>query len=293
VVYRPPSHLGLPGDGGLPPRLDALPVGVHEVPDQALEPRLEDDARQGQEGELAVVPAGYAADVEVRVGVGPAQLELLAPRGRARPEAVHGEARVLPVAQHPHLVPVAVAELPADGDDLRPAAEVVPQPEGALDELDLEEVDGAAVVGIEQQPVALLGLELELEAAVEGGVPLGEARVARGRAVEEQAARPLPGPEGQEGRRGEEDRPHVPGPRGRPAHPRGLRGEPPTTPLPPPSRDRRGLPNLAIAAARIDARRVAAIAPHNPAQRAQPAGVAALPRWVMSRWGGRRPRARL
>lgn len=200
------SHLELAALDLLAPRQLALPVGVHEVPDEALEARLEDDARQGQQGELAVVPAGHAADVDVRVAGQLAELELLAPGARAGGQPVDEEARVLVAPEDLELVPAAVAEVPAERQQLRPAAQVVAQPQRPLGELELEEVVGAAVVGVEQEPAGLLGPELELEPGLGAGVPAGEARVAGRGAVEPEApGGPRQRQDRQERRPGQED----------------------------------------------------------------------------------------
>lgn len=156
------AYLGVATLHLLPPGHGALPVGVHEIPNKSIESGLEYHAGQRQQRELAVVPAGHTAHVDVRVPGELAELELLAARRRDRADTVHGQGGVLVASCYLHLVPVAVAEVVADRDDLGAAAQVVPEPERALDQLDLEEVVGAAVVRVEQQPVTLLGLEFEL-----------------------------------------------------------------------------------------------------------------------------------
>ena len=170
-------YLGVPALHLLPPGHRVLPVGVHQVPDEPVEPRLEDHARQRQQRQLAVVPARHTAHVNVGVAWQFTKLELLATRRGYRADAVHRQRGVLVAPGDLHLVPVAVAEVVANGDDLRTAAEVVSQSERALDQLHLEEVVRAAVVGVEQQTVALLGLELELQRAVQASVPFSELRV--------------------------------------------------------------------------------------------------------------------
>lgn len=133
----------------LPPGHSVLPVGIHEIPNKSIEPWLEYHAGQRQQRQLAVVPARHTADIDVRVPGELAELELLAARRRDRADTVHGQGGILVTPGDLHLVPVAVAEVVADRDDLRPAAEIVPQSESALDQLDLEEVVGAAVVRVE------------------------------------------------------------------------------------------------------------------------------------------------
>lgn len=75
---------------------------------------------------------------------------------------------------HVHFVPVAIVEVATHRDDLRASAQVEAKTQGALHQLDLEEVVGAAVVGVEQQAVGLLGLELELEAAIGASSPFSK-----------------------------------------------------------------------------------------------------------------------
>lgn len=133
----------------LPPGHGVLPVGIHEIPNKSIESWLEYHARQRQQRQLAVVPARHTAHIDIRVPGELAELELLAARRRDRADTVHGQSGILVAPGDLHLVPVAVAEVVADRDDLRPAAEVVPQSESALDQFDLEEVVGAAVVRVE------------------------------------------------------------------------------------------------------------------------------------------------
>ena len=177
-------YLGVPALHLLPPRHRVLAIGVHQIPDQPVEPRLEDDARQREQRELAVVPAGHTAHVDVGIAGQLAELELLSTGRGDRAHTVHGQRGVLRASGDLHLVPVAVPEIVADRDDLGTAAQVVPQPERALDELRLEEVVRAPVVRVQKKAVPLLGLELELQRAVQPRVPFPELGVTRGRALE-------------------------------------------------------------------------------------------------------------
>lgn len=54
---------------------------------------------------------------------------------------------------------MTIVDVSTDGDYLCATAEVVSQPERALDELQLEEVVGAAVVRVQHQAVGLLRLK--------------------------------------------------------------------------------------------------------------------------------------
>jgi len=182
------THLGVPALHLLSPGHDALAVRINEIPNKSIESGLEYDAGQRQQRELAVVPAGHTADVHVRVAGEFAKLELLAAGRGDGADAVHGQSGILVASGDLHLVPVAVTQVVADRDDLRATAEVVPEPERALDQLYLEEVVGAAVVRVQQQPVTLLGLELEFQAAVQTGVPLAELRVAGRGALQHEGA---------------------------------------------------------------------------------------------------------
>ena len=129
---------------------------------------------------------GHAADENVRVGREPSKLEVAAAGRPHLRHPVDREYRAVLVPLHLHLVPVAVVEVPAHCDDLGAAAQVVPEPQRALDQLDLEEVVRAPVVRVEQQAVRLLGLELELEAAVRAAAPLAELGVGLRGAVQQE-----------------------------------------------------------------------------------------------------------
>ena len=155
-------YLSVPALHLLPPGHHVLPVGVHEIPDESVEPRLENHTGQRQQRQFAVVPAGHAAHVNVRIASQFAELELLAAGRGDRANSVHGQRGVFVAPGDLHLVPVTVAQVVADGDDLCTASEIVSQPERALHKFHLEEVVSAAVIGVQQQTVALFGLELEL-----------------------------------------------------------------------------------------------------------------------------------
>lgn len=68
----------------------------------------------------------------------------------------------------------SVTEAFADREDLGPASEVEPEPDAAFDQLELEEVVIAAVVGVKQDAVRVVGQELELDGRVRPRVPLPE-----------------------------------------------------------------------------------------------------------------------
>lgn len=85
---------------------------------------------------------------------------------------------------HLNLVPVAIVQLSAHGDDIRAATQIVPQTYGTLDQLDLEEIKRSAVVRVQNQAVRLFRLELELERSVQAGVPFAELRKRRLRTVQ-------------------------------------------------------------------------------------------------------------
>lgn len=172
----------------LSPRHVALLVRVNEISNHAVEPRLKNNARQRQQREFAVVPAGHAANVNVRVARQFAKLKLLAARHRGGAHPVHRQRGVLVAPSDLHLVPSPVAEVSANGDDLRTAAQVVPQTQRRLHQFYLEEVVCAAVVRVQEQTVALLRLELELQGAVQRHVPSSKLREAARRAVQHEAA---------------------------------------------------------------------------------------------------------
>lgn len=73
-------------------------------------------------------------------------------------------------------MPQSVVQIPADRYDVRTAAQIVPQPNRSLHQLNLEEVKRATVVRVHQQPVRLLRLELKLHAAVQTAEPFPELR---------------------------------------------------------------------------------------------------------------------
>lgn len=106
----------------LPPGGTSFSIGINQVPDSSHEPRLENDAGQRQQGQLGVVPGGHTAHEHVRVGGEPTEVELLTPGGPHLRHPVHREDGAILVPLHVHLVPVAVVEVPADGDDLRTAS---------------------------------------------------------------------------------------------------------------------------------------------------------------------------
>jgi len=147
MVFSP--YLGVPTLHLLPPGNSILPVGIHEIPDKSIESWLEYYARQRQQRQLAIVPARHTAHVDIRVPGELAKLELLAARHRDRADTVHGQGGVFVAPSDLHLMPVAVAEVVTDRDDLRPATEIVSQSESALDQFDLEEVVSATVVRVE------------------------------------------------------------------------------------------------------------------------------------------------
>lgn len=69
---------------------------------------------------------------------------------------------------------MTVVEVSSNSDDLGAAPQIVPEPERPLDQLQLKEVVSAAVVRIQEQSVGLVSLELQLQTAVGGRVPLPE-----------------------------------------------------------------------------------------------------------------------
>ena len=73
-----------------------------------------------------------------------------------------------------HPVPGAPVQLPPQGYGLGSAAEVEPAAETPRHELQLQEVVVTSVVEIEQETVRLQGPELQLQAGVGAGEPLGE-----------------------------------------------------------------------------------------------------------------------
>jgi len=162
----------------------AVLTGVDKVADAATEARLENDAGQGEQRQPGVVPAGHAADEDVRVGGQSSKVELLAARSFALRHLVDGERGAFVAAPHVHLVPVAVVQVAPHRQHLGAAAQVVPESQRALHQLDLEEVVGAAVVRVQKKPVRQLRLELELQRAVQTGVPLVELRERRLRALQ-------------------------------------------------------------------------------------------------------------
>lgn len=105
-------------------------------------------------------------------------------------------------------MPMTIIEIPSHSDNLSTAPEVVPQPQRSLDQLQLEEVIRPPIVGIQHQPVGLVGLELQLEAAIGGCVPLPELRVRVLAAVEHEGAAAA-----RQQRDGHEPAPHVGGSR--------------------------------------------------------------------------------
>lgn len=66
----------------------------------------------------------------------------------------------------------SIAEALADREDLCSASEVEPEPDAAVHQLQLEEVVVAAVVGVKQDAVRIVGQELELDGRVRPRVPL-------------------------------------------------------------------------------------------------------------------------
>lgn len=179
------AYLGIPTLHLLSPGHGILPVGVHEIPNKSIESRLEYYAGQRQQCELAVVPARHTAHVDIRVPGELAELELLAARRGYRADTVHSQGSIFVAPGDLHFVPMTVAEIVADRDNLCAAAEVVPQPERALDQLHLEEVISAAVVCVKQQPVTLLGLEFKFQGAVQAGVPFAKLCIAGRRALQQ------------------------------------------------------------------------------------------------------------
>jgi len=201
------THLRVPALHLLSLGHSALTIRVNEIPNKSIESGFEYDAGQRQECELAVVPAGHTANVDVRVAGKFAELELLAARRGDRADTIHSQGGVFVASGDLHFVPVAIAQVMTDRDDLRAAAEVVPEPERALDQLHLEEIIGAAVIRVQQQPVTLLGLELEFQGAIQTGVPFAELCVAGRRALQHEGTCHLAGEQGrQEERRQRRER---------------------------------------------------------------------------------------
>lgn len=158
----------------LSPRRPPFSIRVDEIPYRTGKPRLEKDTGQREQRQLLVIPLRHSADKHVGVRRKTSEIELLPAGHLHRGHAVHREDCLVLVPLHVHLVPVTVVQVPADGEDLGAAPQVVPQSEGALHELDLEEVVGAPVVGVEQQAVRLIRFELELEASVRPASPFPE-----------------------------------------------------------------------------------------------------------------------
>lgn len=123
------THLGLCdgiGDSGLTPWERIKVVGVDNVANGAVEPRLEYDAGQSEPGEAAVVPSGHATHVHGRVGRQPAKLQLFAGRRSRACGVVHRQRGDSATAFHGHAVPSAVVQVVAGHQDLRASSQVVP-----------------------------------------------------------------------------------------------------------------------------------------------------------------------
>lgn len=158
----------------LPPGGATGLIRIDKVAYGASESRLEDNAGQSEQRQLGIVPIGHAAYIDIRVAGELAKLKLLALGGALLRDAVDNQRGLVIVAQHLHLVPVAVVQFPAHSDDLGTAAQIVAQTQCALDQFQLEEVIGAAIVGVKHKAVGLLRLELQLQRAIQPGVPLAE-----------------------------------------------------------------------------------------------------------------------
>lgn len=126
---RGPTYSRVSGPGLLSADLSVLGVRVDQVPDGADEPRLEDDAGQRQQGQLAVVPNGHSAHEHVRVGLESAEGKFLPPRRPHLSEVVDGQDGAILVSLHVHFVPSSVVQVPTHRQDLGAAAQVVPQSE--------------------------------------------------------------------------------------------------------------------------------------------------------------------
>nr|CAD7573046.1 unnamed protein product [Timema californicum] len=115
AVVRGRSHLVILHDHLLTSRDRPFIIGIHQIPDGAPKPRLEDHTWQGQQGQLVVVPRGHPPDVDVRVGV-------------------------------------PVVEISPNGEDLSTSTEVIPQPQGSFYQLDLKEIISSTIIRVEQEP---------------------------------------------------------------------------------------------------------------------------------------------
>ena len=153
---------------------DRLAAGVRkdDVAKVAAVSGLEEDARQSQTGQFGAVPGGQAANVDGRIGGQIAEGKLFAARRPGHRHVVDGERRLLAAPFDGDVVPVAVAQIAADRQDLRPGSEVVPQPQSSFHQFQFEKVKFPAVVRVDEQAVGLRRPEFQLQSAVQSGVPL-------------------------------------------------------------------------------------------------------------------------
>lgn len=75
---------------------------------------------------------------------------------------------------HQYFMPMAIIEVPPHSDDLGSPAEVVPQSQCSFNELQLKEIISSTIIGVQQESIRLVRLELQLQTSVCRRIPLSE-----------------------------------------------------------------------------------------------------------------------